>query len=90
MTAIALRDLGLREATDRRIYAEAAKVSAVVMTKDSDFIKLMEELGPPPQIIRLTFGNTSNAHLKQILTRTFAQAVSLLEAGEPLVEISAT
>lgn len=66
---------------------EAKAVGAVVMTKDSDFIKLLEELGPPPQIIWLTCGNTSNANLKQILLKTFAQAVSLLEDGDPLVEI---
>lgn len=86
--ASALRDVGLRDATDRKIFAEANAIGAVVMTKDSDFIKLLEELGPPPQIIWLTCGNTSNANLKQILSKTFAQAVSLLEDGEPLVEIS--
>ena len=89
ITAVALRDVGLRDATDRKIFAEAKAMGAVVMTKDSDFIKLLEELGPPPQIIWLTCGNTSNANLKQILSKTFTQAVSLLEDGEPLVEISA-
>ena len=86
--ASALRDVGLRDATDRKIFAEANTIGAIVMTKDSDFIKLLEELGPPPQIIWLTCGNTSNANLKQILSKTFAQAVTLLEDGEPLVEIS--
>jgi hypothetical protein len=32
--------------------------------------------------------NTSNAHLKQILSQTLDQTLALLEAGEPLVEIS--
>lgn len=58
-----------------------------MMTKDSDFVKLLEELGPPPQVIWLTCGNTSNARLKQILTKALPQAVILLESGEPLVEI---
>ena len=87
VSAQALRDLGLRDATDREIFAAARNVSAVVMTKDSDFVKLLEELGSPPQVIWLTCGNTSNARLKQILTKALPQAIVLLESGEPLVEI---
>ncbi len=38
MTALALRDLGLRDAEDTEIF-EAAKAQRVIfMTKDSDFI----------------------------------------------------
>lgn len=87
VTAFALRDVSLRDATDRKIFTEAKAIGAVVITKDSDFIKLLEELGPPPQITWLTCGNTPNAFLKQGLSKTFAQALFLLEAGEPLVEI---
>jgi hypothetical protein len=34
--------------------------------------------------------NTSNVRLKQILTKALLQAIALLDAGEPLVEINAT
>jgi predicted nuclease of predicted toxin-antitoxin system len=57
------------------------------MTKDSDFVMLLEELGPPPQNIWLTCGNTSNARLRQILANALPQALMLLESGEALVEI---
>lgn len=87
VSAQPLRDLGLRDATDRAIFAAARSAAAVVMTKDSDFVKLLEELGAPPQVIWLTCGNTSNARLKQILTKALPQALILLESGEPLVEI---
>jgi predicted nuclease of predicted toxin-antitoxin system len=86
--AIALRDLGLRDATDRQIFEAAQNAQVVVMTKDADFVSLVERYGPPPQILWLTCGNTSNARLKQILTATIAQALDLLRAGEALVEIS--
>lgn len=86
--AVALREIGLRDATDREIFAQAKQANAIVMTKDSDFVQLLAAYGPPPQIIWLTCGNTSNAHLKQILTRSFTQALSLLATGEALVEIS--
>jgi predicted nuclease of predicted toxin-antitoxin system len=63
VTALALRDVGLRDA-DPEIF-EAAKAQAVIfMTKDSNFADLVNRLGSPPQIIWLTCGNTSNARLR--------------------------
>jgi predicted nuclease of predicted toxin-antitoxin system len=58
------------------------------MTKDRDFPQLLEQLGPPPQIIWITCGNTSNAFLKDLLVRTMPPALKLLLQGESLVEIS--
>jgi predicted nuclease of predicted toxin-antitoxin system len=66
-----------------------ASVGAIITTKDSDFVKLRQELSPAPQLIWLTFGKTSNAHLSQILTRSLAKALEFVLAGETLVEISA-
>jgi len=84
----ALRDLGLRDAEDPEIF-EAGKAQQIIfMTKDSDFVDLVERLGSPPQIIWLTFGNTSNAQLKEILTATLPRALEILATGESLVEIS--
>jgi predicted nuclease of predicted toxin-antitoxin system len=66
ITAIALRDLGLRDDRDHAIFEAARQANAVVMTKDIDFVHLIEKYVPPPQVILLTCGNTSNARLKQI------------------------
>ena len=57
------------------------------MTKDSDFVDLVERQDAPPKIIWLTCGNTSNARLKEILSATLIDALEFLEAGEKLVEI---
>ena len=84
----ALRDLGLRDATDREIFKAAKASGAVVMTKDSDFAALHDLYGAPPQIIWLTCGNTSNRALRELLSRTLSQAIALLTTGEGLVEIS--
>jgi len=89
ITALSVRDAGLRDADDRAIYATAAQAGAVVITKDSDFVHLQIQLGPPPQILWLTCGNTSEARLQQLFTAHFPQARRLLEAGDPLVEITA-
>ena len=45
VTALAVRDVGLRDAEDREIFLEARRQSAVVLTKDSDFVLLQNELG---------------------------------------------
>jgi predicted nuclease of predicted toxin-antitoxin system len=88
ITALALRDIGLRDAEDHEIF-EAAKAQGVIfITKDSDFVDLVDRLEPPPQIIWLTCGNTSNARLREILSATLPEALELLRAGEALVEIS--
>jgi predicted nuclease of predicted toxin-antitoxin system len=88
LQAVAVRDLGLRDASDVRIFNEARSANAVVLTKDSDFVLLLERLGPPPQIIWLTCGNCSNAYLQTILSRYLTRAIDLLSAGNELVEIS--
>ena len=83
-----VRDLGLLHARDRDIYLAAREAGTVIMTKDRDFLTLSERLGPPPQILWVTCGNTSNAQLRQILQRALPTALNLLEQGESLVEIS--
>ncbi len=90
VAAVALRDLGLRDATDDKIFMAARREQAILMTKDSDFTQLLDRYGIPPQVIWLTCGNTSNANLTVILTATLQQALDLLADGERLVEISGT
>lgn len=86
--AVALRDLGLRDAEDSDIFEAAREAAAIVLTKDRDFVHLVNRLGTPPQVLWVTVGNTSTAHLKSLLERTFPAALDLLDQGEPLVEIT--
>jgi predicted nuclease of predicted toxin-antitoxin system len=88
ITAFALRDLGLRDAEDPEIFEAAKAQGVILMTKDSDFVDLVDRLESPPKIIWLTCGNTSNARLREILNNTLPRALELLRAGEVLVEIS--
>lgn len=85
-----VRDLGLRHAKDKPIFEAARQASAIMLTKDADFVELVERLGPPPQVIWLTCGNTSNAALRTILQSALPKALELLRQGERLVEISGT
>ena len=58
------------------------------MTKDEDFLVLLERHGPPPKVLWITVGNTSNRHLKAVLERTLEDALRVLSEGERLVEIA--
>jgi len=86
--ATPVRDLGLRDATDTEIFRAAREADVVVLTKDADFPYLLSLHGPPPRVLWLTCGNTSNERLQAILTGALPEAMALLEAGEALVQIS--
>jgi predicted nuclease of predicted toxin-antitoxin system len=86
--AQSVRDLGLRNAKDKDIFAAARQAQAIVMSKDADFAEMVDRLGPPPAVIWLTCGNTSNAALRVLLKSTLPRAIELIARGEALVEIS--
>ncbi len=69
------------------IFQAARAAGALVMTKDADFAALVHQLGPPPQIVLVTCGNTSTAHLREVLATAWPTVREMLERGEPLVEI---
>ena len=87
VTAIPLRDLGLREAEDDAIWEAARKAGVVMMTKDADFEARVRRLGPPPHVLWFTCGNTTEARLKEMLAADLEIALELIRAGESLVEI---
>jgi len=59
----------------------------IVMSKDSDFLNLLDRHGPPPKVIWVTCGNTSNQRMRTILRQTLLPAVEMLEGSEIIVEI---
>lgn len=86
--AASVRALGLRDATDAEIFQAAREAGATLITKDADFIQLLEKRGTPPQVIWITCGNTSNARMREVLADALPKALDLLEEGESLIEIS--
>ena len=86
--AVAIRDLGLLHAKDVEIFFAAKSADATVMTKDHDFIVLLERHGPPPDVLWLTGGNTTAARLREVLDLRLEAALGLVSAGEALVEIN--
>lgn len=80
--------LGLRDALDTVIFQEAKKAGVILMSKDEDFVQMVQTFGPPPAIILVTCGNTSNARMREILSSQLHFILELIKGGEPLVEIT--
>jgi len=85
--ATPLKDLGLRDEEDSKIFFAARRAGTIVLTKDRDFVDLVRMHGAPPQVVWVTCGNTSNAHLQRILSEAWPATRELLSADERLVEI---
>lgn len=88
LKAMQIRELGLSKSSDLDIFNLAKSQNIIFVTKDKDFIRLLELNGSPPKIILLTCGNTSNKNLKEILFKTLQKALDLFTKGEDLVEIA--
>jgi len=85
--ARSMRSLGLQTANDEEIFLKAKTQKAIIMSKDIDFVKILERYGAPPQIIWITVGNTSNANMRKVLGKHFPIIIKMLKDGEPLIEI---
>ena len=84
---IPVRDLDLQRMSDPAIFAAARAANVAVMTKDADFVDLLEQHGPPPQVVLVTCGNTSNARLRRLVQVAWPVVMTMLERGEALVEL---
>ena len=87
LDAKALRELGLRDAADPDIFSAARATGAVLISKDSDFVDLVQQHGPPPQLVWLTCGNVTNARLKIVFTRAWPKVAAILATGVAIVEL---
>jgi len=85
--AQSLRGLGLRDADDLTIFMKAKESNVIFVTKDSDFVDLIETRGSPPKVILLKTGNTTNSRLREIFASHLNEAISRFEEGETIVEI---
>lgn len=84
---IAVREINLHQASDLEIFMAARAAQATVITKDADFIDLLDQHGPPPQVVLVTCGNTSNVRLRRLIESAWPAVLSMLERGEPLIEL---
>jgi predicted nuclease of predicted toxin-antitoxin system len=86
--AYALRELGLRDADDLEIFKRAQQEGIVLISKDSDFVELLLRQQPPPQLLWVTCGNTTNQRLQELFDEVFPHALQLLVEGHVVVELA--
>jgi predicted nuclease of predicted toxin-antitoxin system len=83
-----IREIGLRNAEDDELFQAARRFNdIVILTKDYDFVELVQRLGAPPQIIWLRCPNMGTRSLQAKLAQNFGAALERISAGDPLVEI---
>lgn len=87
LESVSLRELGMRNADDIEVFEKARDEKVTIISKDSDFVELVQRLGPPPQLLWVTCGNVTNKHVRQIFTKLLPDALTLLGQGEAIVEI---
>jgi predicted nuclease of predicted toxin-antitoxin system len=51
LKAVALRSIGLQNDRDYDIFRKARTANVIIMSKDYDFVKLIELYGIPPKLI---------------------------------------
>ena len=87
LECLPVRDLNLQRASDHEIFTAARAANVAVTTKDTDFADLLVQRGPPPQVVLVTCGNTSNARLRRVMHLAWPAVLKMLERGEALVEL---
>ena len=80
-------DLGLRDSDDSAIWRYALQDQAVIITKDEDFPRRVQQSATAPVIVWLRIGNTSRRALLQWFEPLIPELVQLLNRGERLVEV---
>jgi predicted nuclease of predicted toxin-antitoxin system len=88
LRAFSLRDIDMKGAKDELIFRRAKQEVDAILTKDEDFLRLVHKHGPPPSIIWVTVGNTSNRRMKELLTDRLPRTLQLIKEGNAVVEIA--
>lgn len=81
-----VNEIGLGDASDDEIEAEARSSGLVIWSKDSDFAERARRR-PSVQVVWIRLGNTTNAALKARLAPHLATIERALIDGESLIEI---
>jgi len=82
-----VHELGLTGAKDDHIFRAAREAMATVVTKDSDFVLLLEATRTAASGPVAHRRNVSNAELQEIVLRNWEVAQAQFDSGQPLVEI---
>ena len=82
-----LTDIGPADSPDRALWRYALEHGAVIVTKDEDFALMVATGVESPSIVWVRVGNTRRAELMVWFEPLIGQVVSMVEAGERLIEL---
>ncbi len=85
--AVAVREIGLRNAKDSEIWQYALQNRAAILTKDEDFAERSLCSPNPPVVIWLRIGNATNASLRSWLLPLLPAIMQRFRAGDTLIEV---
>jgi len=60
----------------------------VLVSKDQDFVALVQRFGAPPKLVWVTCGNTSNEALRDLFRAALPAALEQLGKGDDVVELA--
>ena len=86
--AVAVREIGLRNATDSEIWHYAIQQEAAIITKDEDFADRCLYSQNQPVIVWLRIGNTSTQALLDWLIPLWPEIMRRIQFGDRLIEVS--
>lgn len=81
-------EIGLTSAPDRILWAHAAAIGAVLVTKDEDFVMMRALDNKGPAVIWVRIGNTTKRALIERFAEKFPAILNSLERGDTIIEIS--
>ena len=84
--AVAVREIGLRNADDGDIWSYARAENAIVVTKDEDFRQLAAT-APDARVLWVRVGNAVNRVLLARFERAWPEILTHLEEGAQIVEL---
>ncbi|HWA90383.1 MAG TPA: DUF5615 family PIN-like protein [Rhizomicrobium sp.] len=82
--AVALREIGLRDATDEQICAFAVANDYIIVTKDEDYAALVRKV-PGRRILWVRTGNIVNRVLLAAFDAKWSEIAEHLESENPVV-----
>ena len=85
--AVALREVGLRDADDPEIWTYAETEAAVIVTKDEDFAAMAGRLPSGPQVLWVRTGNILTRPLLMRFEAAWPSVEPLLANGHRLIEL---
>lgn len=74
-----VRQLGLENFSDKRIWEYAKQNSYTIVSFDADFYDLANLYGSPPKILWLRFGNSTTLNIAHVLKKKIDEITDFIE-----------